>query len=127
METTSNRASNAREKICAAWRTYSTPPSPGPPGLKNNVPTRRRGLSARCLATLRLIVLPCGLDQSRGTFNLPHWATLEPGHALQEMADLAATAWFAAAPAEGTVAGTFVTPKISTADERRMLRALVRP
>ena len=65
--------------------TYLTPPSPGPPGLKNSVPIRCAGSSAGRRATATLIFRPFGCDQSAGTRRVPHWATADPGHGAKSM------------------------------------------
>ena len=113
MATRSNRASNAGEKTWVAATTYWTPPSPGPPGLKNNVPTRRRGSLARCRAIARLIFLPCGFDQFSGTLSLPHWARWLPGQGFQEMPLTAGKALLAVSPAADVVVMK-VTPVLTS-------------
>ena len=62
---------------------YSTAPSPGPPGLKKSVPTRCCGSLAGRRAIASEMVSPDGLDQSSGTFKVPHWVYGDFSHADQ--------------------------------------------
>ena len=81
------RSERLREEVSAA-RTYLTPPSPGPPGLKNSVPIRRAASSAGRRATATVDRADrAGRAQSSGTRKVPHCTRAEPGHGRQVMAN----------------------------------------
>src|SRR5687768_11134344 len=85
--TMSKRARRVAEKYHSALRTYLASLSPGPPGLKNNVPIRRPGSSAGRRATATVICSPRGLDQSTGTIIVPHWTVGASGQVIQSTVD----------------------------------------
>jgi hypothetical protein len=83
MPTKSKRSITPGVKKVSASAAYFAAPSPGPPGLKNSVPKRRFESLAGRRATTSEILVPDGLDQSSGTFRMPHWVCGDFSHGDQ--------------------------------------------
>ncbi len=131
--TTSKRASTSGPNVpgdpgvAGIARSVSVAATPGPPGLKNRVPIRRRGSVARCRITARATRGPSGSVYSWGTSRVPH---SRPGpHALQVTGSGGGTAGVggtAGAAAAQPVRDRATTAARTASGRRRRCRACMR-